>query len=292
MKKIEEKFNFRGARNAEHMQVHEALMDAIPEEIATGLNLTDERKQYVTLYNEENKCYCLNPTNVNTATVEKMHAQRVQQFTYILKRIDSELTSGDAAMQQAAEALLHPVKPYRSARRERYAATSGALTDFVGRMREADCLSLLQTLQLVDALDRLDLLNESFKTEYDARSEQFLGKATSYTMRTIRPLVDKAFKELAVAINSHYRVHLKEEGAEEKVQQLEAIIDRMNALLYQLQLTLARVKAGVKPNPGEEAKPSTPSEPGSTEPEEPADPSEPTDPDEGTDPEPDIPEIV
>ena len=53
------------------------------------------------------------------------------------------------------------------------------------------------------------------------------------------------------------------------------IIDDMNALLYQLQMTLLRVKAGAKPAPGEESKPTTPSEPDSSE-----------------EPEPDISEIV
>ena len=42
---------------------------------------------------------------------------------------------------------------------------------------------------------------------------------------------------------------------------MAAVIDQMNAILYQLQLTLSRVKAGAKPNPSEESKPTTPSDP-------------------------------
>ena len=55
----------------------------------------------------------------------------------------------------------------------------------------------------------------------------------------------------------------------------------MNALLYQLQLTLSRVKAGTKPSPGEEAKPTTP--PSS---------ETPTEPEPEPEPEPEGPDII
>ena len=67
----------------------------------------------------------------------------------------------------------------------------------------------------------------------------------------------------------------------EKERQLGAIIDEMNAILYQLQLTLSRVKAGTKPNPGEESKPTTP--PAS---------ETPTEPEPEPEPEPENPDVV
>ncbi len=158
----------------------------------------------------------------------------------------------------------------------------------MGRLREADCAPHVETLQLTEAVDQLETLNQSFITAYNARSAQYLEKATSHSMSSIRPLVDKAFKELARAINSLYQANELTEKSEEKKQQLGKIIDDMNALLYQLQRTLSRVKAGAKPNPSEELKPTTPSEPDSS-----TEPEQPTDPEPGTsEPEPDIPEIV
>ena len=100
-------------------------------------------------------------------------------------------------------------------------------------------------------------------------------------MSSIRPLVDKAFKELASAINALYQANELSGKSAEKEQQLGAIIDEMNALLYQLQLTLSRVKAGTKPSPGEEAKPTTP--PSS---------ETPTEPEPEPEPEPEGPDII
>ena len=88
--------------------------------------------------------------------------------------------------------------------------------------------------------------------------------------------MDQAFKDLASALNALYQTNALIEKSTEKEQLLAAIIDEMNAIIYQLQLTLSRVSAGPKPNPGEEAKPTTPEESDPTpEPEPPAEPENP-----------------
>lgn len=261
MKEVNSNFNFRGALNAEHFQVHSDLLDAIPVEVASGLGLDGLRDQYATLFEEENSCYLLNRSYIQSDEIREKHASRVQQFSYILKHIDNESEAGGEASMQAAKALLYAVKPYRAAKRMRYAATTGALADFISRMRESDCATHIETLQLTEPLSRLEMLNQAFNAIYQERSGQLLTKATSHTMASIRPLVDKTFKELAHTINALYRVNALTEQSETKEQQLAAVIDQMNAILYQLQLTLSRVKAGAKPNPSEESKPTTPSDP-------------------------------
>ena len=276
MKEINKNFNFRGALNAEHYQVLSDLLDAIPIEVASGLGLAGLRNQYAGLFDEENNCYLLNRSYYLSDEIKEKHASRVQQLSYILKHIENESISGDEAVQQAAKALLYSVKPYRAVRKMRYAATTGALADFIGLLREANCAPHIATLQLTEPLSRLEALNLAFNAIYQERSEQLLTKATSYTMTSIRPLVDKAFKELVRAINALYQVNVLTEQSETKEQQLAAVIDRMNAILYQLQLTLSRVKAGAKPNPGEETKPTAPADPEpSTEPEPEPEPENP-----------------
>lgn len=166
MKEVFKSFNFRGALNAEHYQVHGDLLNVISEELASSLDLSDLRDRYGSLYAEENNSF-------------------------------------------------------------------------------------------------------------------FLSRATSRSMKTVRPLVDKAFKELAGAINALYQANELTEKSVEKERQLGAIIDEMNAILYQLQLTLSRAKAGTKPNPGEESKPTIP--PAS---------ETPTEPESEPEPEPENPDVV
>ena len=90
MKEVNYNFNFRGALNAEHYQVHSDLLDAIPTEVASGLGLIGLRNQYVELFKEENSCYLLNRSYAQSDEIREKHASRVQQFSYILKRIDNE----------------------------------------------------------------------------------------------------------------------------------------------------------------------------------------------------------
>ena len=277
MKEVFKNFNFRGALNAEHYQVHGDLLNAISEELASSLDLSDLRDRYVSLYAEENSSFFLSRASAWTPEIQEAHQLRVQQFGYILNRIDGGLYAGEEAKEQAAQALLFPIKHYRSVKRMRHAAVSGTLRDFIERMREADCATHIEMLKLTAAIDQLESLNNAFITVYNTRSAQYLEKATSRSMKTIRPLVDKAFKELANAINALYQANELMEKSAEKERQLGASIDEMNAVLYQLQLTLSRVKAGTKPNPGEESKPTTP--PASETPTEPEPEPEPENPD-------------
>ena len=63
MKEVFKNFNFRGALNAEHYQVHGDLLNAISEELASSLDLSDLRDRYVSLYDEENSCFYLSRAN-------------------------------------------------------------------------------------------------------------------------------------------------------------------------------------------------------------------------------------
>ena len=46
MKEVFKNFNFRGALNAEHYQVHGDLLNAISEELASSLDLYELSKRY------------------------------------------------------------------------------------------------------------------------------------------------------------------------------------------------------------------------------------------------------
>ena len=106
MKEIFRNFNFRGALNAEHYQVHGDLLNAISEELAASLDLSDLRDRYVSLYEEENSCFYLNRANEWTEKIQESHNLRLQQLSYILKRIDAGLYAGEEEKEEAAKALI------------------------------------------------------------------------------------------------------------------------------------------------------------------------------------------
>ena len=243
MKEVDSKFNFRDALNAEHYQVHCALLDVIPVEVASSLGCADQRDQYAALFEEERGCYGMNHSFVESDELKEKHVQRVHQFSYIVSYIDNAARADEEAVREAANVLLFVIKPHRAARRMRYAATSGVLRNFINQMRESECATHIATLRLTESINLLAQMNQAFTELYDRRSELLLARANAHKMVTIRPLVDKAFKELARTINALYRVNQATEKSESKEQQLATVIDQMNAILYQLGLTLSRTKA-------------------------------------------------
>lgn len=253
--------SFRRALNAGHIQVHGDLLGAISKEQAESLKVKNLWSSYADLYQQEKDIYLYNRSLKETPQIEELHRARIGQFMHIETTIDNELKSPDASMMEASKELVFELNAYRKCKRMRYADTTGILTDFIERMREADCAPHLETLRLTASLNLLERYNQDFNTLYLKRSRYLLERGTSLSMSKIRPLVDQAFKDLASAINALYHTNALIEKSTEKEQLLGAIIDEMNAIIYQLQLTLSRVKAGAKPNPGEDAKPTPPDEP-------------------------------
>ena len=268
--------SFRRALNAGHIQVHGDLLNAISTEQAERLGVQELRDNYAALYQQEKEIYLYNRSLKDTPQIEELHRARIGQFMHIETTIDNELKSPEASMMEASKELVFELNVYRVCKRMRYADTTGALTDFIERMREADCAPHVETLRLTASLNQLERYNQEFNALYLQRSRCRLERGTALTMSKIRPSVDQAFKDLASALNALYQTNALIEKSTEKEQLLAAIIDEMNAIIYQLQLTLSRVSAGPKPNPGEEAKPTTPEESDPTpEPEPPAEPENP-----------------
>ena len=268
--------SYRRALNAGHIQVHGDLLNAISAEQAERLGVQELRDSYAALYQQEKEVYLYNHSLKDTPQIEALHRARIGQFMHIETAIDNELKSPDASMMEASKELVFELNVYRVCKRMRYADTTGALTDFIERMREADCAPHVETLRLTASLNQLERYNQEFNALYLQRSRCRLERGTALTMSKIRPSVDQAFKDLASALNALYQTNALIEKSTEKEQLLAAIIDEMNAIIYQLQLTLSRVKAGAKPNPSEEAKPTTPEESDPTpEPEPPAEPENP-----------------
>lgn len=111
MKEVFKSFNFRGALNAEHYQVHGDLLNAISEELASSLDLSDLRDRYGSLYAEENNSFFLSRASEWTPEIQEAHQLRVQQFGYILNRIDGGLYAGEESKPTIPPASETPTEP-------------------------------------------------------------------------------------------------------------------------------------------------------------------------------------
>lgn len=255
MKQINSDFSFHPARNAEHYQLHSDLLAAIPAAFADTMGIAPLRTEYARLFDIENDCYLRNTSYQDTPEVEAKDRRRDDRFIYVSQRITTARLSPVDEEAEAAARLAYHLAPYRDAPRLNYASNTAAVADFVLRMREPANAADIATLGLTAALDALDTANTDFNDTYAGRSTELLARSTSETMKTIRPQVDAAFRTLASAINALYQVNELVTKDATKEKETGAVIDRVNALLIQLQSTLSRAGVGAKPNFTPSAKP-------------------------------------
>ena len=259
---------FNRARNAEHYQAHEDILAAITPEFATAQGIGKLRENYAALFEVENGCYLRNRSFETTQSIKAADQKRANIFLFISQTIAANLYCPDDTRQKAAVKLDYTIDPYRDAPRLPMAQATAAMSDFLKKINEYSYAEPVATLGLADSIAALAEANAAFNQLYTARSQQLLTRATSETMKTIRPKVDAAFKEIATAINSLYNVNALVTKDAEKEQLLAAVIDAVNAVLLQLQTTLSRAGVGSKPQTGpaedQGAAPETPEEPADT----------------------------
>lgn len=264
MKQINSDFSFHPARNAEHYQLHSDLLAAITPAFADTMAVSPLRVEYARLFDIENDCYLRNTSYLDTPEVEAKDRRRDDRFIYVAQRITTAQLSPVDEEAEAAARLNYYLTPYRDAPRLNYASNTAAVADFVQKMREPASAADIATLGLTAAIDALDAANNDFNLIYTGRSTELLTRSTSETMKSIRPQVDAAFKSLASAINALYQVNELVTKDAAKGKEIGTVIDRVNALLIQLQSTLSLAGVGSKPNFTPDAKPDSGSGNGNT----------------------------
>lgn len=257
MKEINLKFDLSRARNAEHYQFHADVLAAINDSFSTEQNIKSLRDEYDARFTIENDCYLSNRTYQDTPAVEAADRKRDDLFLYVAQTISTGLLCPIAATQAAAAKLNFVLTPYRNAPRLNYASNTAAVSDFVATCRQTENAVSITALNLTEALNALGDANDAFHTLYSGRSFSVFQRATSENMKEIRPQTDTTYKALASAVNALYQVNALIVKDAAKEQAISAVIDRVNAIIIQLQQTLSRAGVGAKPN----FKPVTPTVP-------------------------------
>lgn len=248
MKEINLKFDLSRARNAEHYQFHTDMLRTVSEEFADKQGFAPQRAAYKQLLKVENECYLRNRTYKDTAAIEMVDRNRDDLFLYTAQTITTGKLCPIESKRQAAIELDYLLAPYRNAPRLNYASNTAAISDFLEKIRKPEYAAFVTALDLDEVLTSLATANNEFNTIYTERSAETLSRATSETMKSTRPLVDKAYREIVLAINALYRVNFLITNDVNKETALGMVIDQVNALIIQLQQTLSKAGVGAKPN--------------------------------------------
>ena len=247
---INTEVGFSKARNPEHYQVHRKLLEKATQELAEKYGFAPLRTPYADYYATEDDCYLRNLGFELTPEIVTSDGKRDDLLLYLLHSIENATLLPIEDKAKAGKHLTFVVKPYKKANRLSMAQETGAVADLVKKLQEEENQADVETLGLTEIVQLLDEANESFDELYGSRAGESLSRATSETMRTIRPKVDKAFKKMATAINALYQVNELVEKDPEKREELGALIKGINEILHQLQKNLSRAGVSSKPSHG------------------------------------------
>ena len=254
------------ARNAEHYHLQEQILAIITEAFATKFNITSVYTSYASAFQKEDEAYLQSVAYADTKQIEAKNDERTGGLRYLQLGIQSKQFSPVADEKEAAESLLFMMKPYWNASLKPYTETSAMITDLVKKLQSDEWSEKITTLGLTDAVTNLKTLNEEFITVYSHRADEKLVRQTSDSLKTARPQVDKAFRDLADAVNAIYLVAETIEKDSSKVEEIGAVIDAVNAQILQFSETLSRRGAGSKTDfPTEEPSGEEPGEEGEEE---------------------------
>lgn len=248
MKQINQKFDLSRPRNGEHYQFHTDILDILSSAFVTTHGIVTLRDTYKELFEIENECYLRNRNYMETPEVKAADKKRDELFLYIAQTIETNIHCPVKSKEEAATRLYFYLTPYRNAPRKSYAEKTAEVKDFAEKMQEGDIEEDIETLGLTNDIVELDNANKAFNTIYNKRSKESLARTISDNMKSIRPKVDAAYKELASAVNSLYQVNTLVTKNSTYGASLGTAIDEVNAVILRLQETLSRAGFGPKPN--------------------------------------------
>lgn len=246
-------------RNGEHFQYHQDILEDVPEEVAETYHFGPQRAAYVSIFDYEDLIYKQNYAYASTADITSKDHIRGELFLFMKGIIDAYMHCPTEEKKAAAQVLSYVIKPYRSANNKSYSENTAEITNLVKSLRLEENTQAVTTLGLQDIVDQLEAANIDFNTAFKARSAEKRGRKVQMNMRDVRPQVDAAYNEMANAINVIYQANEMVQKDEETRTVLGGIIDKINALIVEVNDKLTRRGQGTKTETTET--PNTPEEP-------------------------------
>lgn len=228
------------ARNAEHYQLFSGLLAIATEEFATTYKLTDFRVAFATSFDKENDAYLQNQAYEGTKSVEKANEACDRRYRLLERNVQAAQLSDSDEEVEAAERIAYVMKPYKGAPNKPHAENIAMVKDLVDALESDKYASDVETLGLTSVLASLKQSVADFEAAYAARAGERLARASMDNMKTIRPVVEQDFANLAVLVTALYLVAAHVDNDAERAAALESVIDRMNALILDFHKKLAR----------------------------------------------------
>lgn len=246
MKKIPEILYLKSARNAEHYNLQQSLLEAAPAEFATKFKLTELRDNYAALFDKEDDVYLQNRAFADSEEVQASDVERDGRLSFYNLSLKVKKLSKVKEDEEAVNKLLFVGKPYARASSKPHAENTAMVDDLVKKLQSDEYAGYVEKLGLTGAVADLKKANDDFKVVYSRRATEKLTREVGDKLKELRPQVDAAAAKYFEAINALYLVNDMIEKDTSKAAEIGAVIDAVNAEILQFSQTLSRRGVGSK----------------------------------------------
>lgn len=246
MKKIPVINYLTQARNAEHYNLQQSLLEAAPAEFATKFKLTELRDNYAALFDKQDDVYLQNRAFADSEEVQASDAERDSRLSFYTLSLKVKKLSKKKEDEEAIKKLTFVGKPYAGASSKPYGENTAMVDDLVKKLQSDEYAGYVEKLGLTGAVNDLKKANDDFKAVYSRRATEKLTREVGDKLKELRPQVDAAAANYFEAINAIYLVNDMIEKDASKAAEIGAVIDAVNAEILQFSQTLSRRGVGSK----------------------------------------------
>ena len=218
----------------------------ITAEFAEKFEITQVYQPYVELVNRVKELYLQNQQFANTKALNEAKALSNRCFSSFKSMLSSYKNWPDVEIQSTYEAIYYIAKPYWKAYTKPIAENIAMQMDLISSLRADEVRESVSLLGLDTIVNEMEAAILSYNNYYLARADERLTRALADKMKDLRKQTDTAFKQLAEVISALFVVNSIVTKETEKVAELEAMIDGINAVLLEYTVPISRRGRGTK----------------------------------------------
>jgi hypothetical protein len=235
-------FRFRVGhlRNAEHFQLHWSISQFLLEGIRGVGGLVTTWEEYQRDFAKENEVFKRSLVIEGTRVIYMKDRMRGDDFSLLRRVVSYGRRLPEEDKNVAAERLLDLLHTYKGAEKTALAENTGQFTKLLQDLHQPENWEAAGVLGLRSLVERLEANNRAVEQLYDKRSETLKALREEGNMKTERQRVDASYRRLATVINAIYTANEYGEQNAQLREQLEGIIDGINARIEQARGVLRR----------------------------------------------------
>jgi hypothetical protein len=203
--------------------------------------MENQRFAYEKLFKKEDEAYTRKRSFEETKDIQAAGNKRDEVFFFIRRFIENMNYNPDATLKNAGKLLEDAMEPYRNAHRKSFNENTSLIDTFINEMEKNEALfKAMKLLDLIRPLELLKVSNENFKELYNERSSKRYQRSMKDKLKQLRPQVDQAFFEVIKFINAVYLVSHEITKEKAIVDELGAVIDKINAYTAGMMDTISK----------------------------------------------------